>query len=97
MKLIARRKFLDRPLLDAVQEHLFDFGWCLFFAGTNYAMIKVSAVEGWTRLSRQRISDELEQIALGELEPLQRQLEEELKSQLVVPQRKEERADQSDD
>ncbi|OSI74981.1 hypothetical protein BSZ21_05340 [Bradyrhizobium canariense] len=53
------RHRLDRDLLDEVQEWLFRGGWTLFFAGTTYAAIKTSAVLNWSRLSSNRLLDDL--------------------------------------
>lgn len=53
------RHRLDRELLDEIQEWLFRGGWTLFFAGTTYAAIKTSAVLNWSRLSSNRLLDDL--------------------------------------
>lgn len=53
------RHRLDRDLLDEIQEWLFRGGWTLFFAGTTYAAIKTSAVLNWSRLSSNRLLDDL--------------------------------------
>jgi hypothetical protein len=53
------RHRLDRDFLDEIQEWLFRGGWTLFFAGTTYAAIKTSAVLNWSRLSSNRLLDDL--------------------------------------
>jgi hypothetical protein len=53
------RHRLDPDLLDEIQEWLFRGGWTLFFAGTTYAAIKTSAVLNWSRLSSNRLLDDL--------------------------------------
>jgi hypothetical protein len=53
------RHHLDRDLLDEIREWLFRGGWTLFFAGTTYAAIKTSAVLNWSRLSSNRLLDDL--------------------------------------
>jgi hypothetical protein len=53
------RHRLDRDFVDEVQEWLFRGGWTLFFAGTTYAAIRTSAVLNWSRLSSNRLLDDL--------------------------------------
>ncbi len=40
----------------------------LFFAGSTYAMIKVTSAEGWARLTSKRIEDELEKVSHGKFD-----------------------------
>jgi hypothetical protein len=53
------RHRLERDFVDEVQEWLFRGGWTLFFAGTTYAAIRTSAVLNWSRLSSNRLLDDL--------------------------------------
>jgi hypothetical protein len=48
-----------------VQEFLLIAGWALFWAGSSYAIIRVSAIEGWPRMSSKRIEDDLQRISRG--------------------------------
>jgi hypothetical protein len=63
-RLWRRTRVADRFLLE-VQEFLLSAGWALFWAGSSYAIIRVSAVEGWQRISSKRIEDDLERIGRG--------------------------------
>jgi hypothetical protein len=45
--------------VDEVQEWLFRGGWTLFFAGTTYSAIRTSAVVNWSRLSSNRLLNDL--------------------------------------
>lgn len=53
------RHRLDRDFVDEVQEWLFRGGWTLFFAGTTYAAVRTSAVLNWTRLSSNRLAEDI--------------------------------------
>jgi hypothetical protein len=53
-------------VLRPVQELLLRSGWALFWARSSYAIIKIKAVEGWVRISSQRIATELDQQKLGQ-------------------------------
>jgi hypothetical protein len=69
------RTRISSELVLEVQEDLLHAGWVLFWAGSSYAIIQVSSVEGWPRISSKRINDKLDQIRrgkfdFGELEPL---------------------------
>jgi len=62
------RARISSGFLEEVQEWLLVAGWALIFAGTTYAMIKVTAVEGWTRLASKRIAAELESVKKGKFD-----------------------------
>lgn len=66
LKRLFGRRRIPQDFLSEVEEWLFEGGWALFFAGSTYAMIKVSAVEGWTRLSSKRIAADLKSVSKGE-------------------------------
>jgi hypothetical protein len=48
-----------------VQEFLLIAGWALFWAGSSYAIVRVSAVEGWPRISSKRIEEDLYRVSRG--------------------------------
>lgn len=60
-----RRTRVPEGFLLEVQEFLLSAGWALFWAGSSYAIIRVSAIEGWQRISSKRIEDDLERISRG--------------------------------
>jgi hypothetical protein len=60
LKRVCARARLSSGFLEEVQEWLLVAGWALIFTGTTYALIKVTAVEGWTRLASKRIAAELD-------------------------------------
>jgi hypothetical protein len=66
-RLWARTRVPEDFLLQ-VQELLLRAGWALFWAGSSYAIIRVSAVEGWPRLSSKRIADNLQLMSRGHFE-----------------------------
>jgi hypothetical protein len=66
LKQLCGRQRIPLDYLTEVQEWLLDAGWALFFAGSSYAMIKNSSVDGWTRLSWKRIQREVDQVLRGE-------------------------------
>ena len=63
-KLCGRTR-LTNDLLFEIQEILLQAGWALFWAGSSYAVIKVSAVEGWARIASKWIRDDLEKVKRG--------------------------------
>jgi hypothetical protein len=69
------RTRISNELLLEVQEYLLHGGWVLFWAGSSYAVIQVSSVEGWPRISSKRINEDLEKVSARKfdfelLEPL---------------------------
>jgi hypothetical protein len=62
------RHRLDGDFVEEVQEWLFRGGWTLFFAGTTYAAIRTSTVLNWSRLSSNRL---LEDIGVDDLRSIQ--------------------------
>jgi hypothetical protein len=62
---VLGRARLSSGFLEEVQEWLLVAGWALIFTGTTYALIKVTAVEGWTRLASKRVAAELESVKKG--------------------------------
>jgi hypothetical protein len=63
---ICDRRRIPDEYFSELQEWLFKAGWALFFAGSTYAMIKISTVEAWARLGTKRISSDLEKLSRGE-------------------------------
>jgi hypothetical protein len=73
-RLWGRTRISDELVLE-VQEYLLNAGWVLFWAGSSYAVIQVSSVEGWPRISSKRINEDLDKVSTGKfdfelLEPL---------------------------
>jgi hypothetical protein len=69
------RTRISNELVLEVQEYLLHAGWVLFWAGSSYAVIQISSVEGWSRISSKRIEDDLRKVKVGKfdfelLEPL---------------------------
>jgi hypothetical protein len=65
---VLGRARLSSGFLEEVQEWLLVAGWALIFTGTTYALIKVTAVEGWIRLASKRIAAELETVKKGKFD-----------------------------
>jgi hypothetical protein len=65
LKRICGRPRLHAEFLTEMQDWLLRAGWAFFFADRSYGMIKLEAVETWTRLGSKRIADELNAVAKG--------------------------------
>ena len=63
-RLFMRRR-ISPEFLAEVQEWLFRAGWVLFFAGTTYAVVKMKTVDGWGRISSERIRGDLDKVDEG--------------------------------
>ena len=63
-RLWGRSRVPEAFLLE-VQEFLLIAGWALFWAGSSYAIVRVSAVEGWPRISSKRIEEDLYRVSRG--------------------------------
>ena len=63
LKRISGRPRLHPEFVIEMQDWLLRAGWALFFAGRSFGMIKLEAVETWTRLGSKRIADELDAVA----------------------------------
>jgi hypothetical protein len=64
-KLCGRSQMSPDFLLE-VQEYLLAAGWALFCIGpTHYAIIKLESVLGWSRISSNRIAEELKLVPRG--------------------------------
>lgn len=77
LKRMWGRHRLHPDFVEAVSGWLLSSGWVLFFAGSTYALIKASSVEGWARISSKAIRDDITAIENGQydfasLEPLLR-------------------------
>jgi hypothetical protein len=66
-RLWARHRLPD-DFLREVEDWLFRAGWALFYAGTTFAAVRTTAVNGWPRLSSKRLTDELAEVARGEFD-----------------------------
>jgi hypothetical protein len=66
LRRLCGRSQLGNDLLLEVQEFLLASGWALFCVGpTHYAIVKLKAVEGWGRISSNRINDDLTAVSRG--------------------------------
>jgi hypothetical protein len=65
LKRITGRPRLHPEFLIEMQDWLLRAGWAFFFADRSFGMIKLEAVETWTRLGSKRIADELDTVAKG--------------------------------
>jgi hypothetical protein len=68
LKRICGRPRLHAVFLTEMQDWLLRAGWAFFFADRSYGMIKLEAVETWTRLGSKRIADELDDVAKGDFD-----------------------------
>jgi hypothetical protein len=68
LKRLWGRHRLPAEFLREVEDWLFRAGWAFFYAGTTYAAVKTSAVEGWPRVSSKHLSDELEEVSKGKFD-----------------------------
>ena len=66
LKRLWGRHRLPDEFLREVEDWLFRAGWALFYAGTTFAAVKTTAVEGWPRLTSKRLSNEVGQVAQGQ-------------------------------
>ena len=66
LKRICGRPRLHPEFLIEMQDWLLRAGWAFFFAGRSFGMIKLEAVETWTRLGSKWISEELDGFAKGD-------------------------------
>ncbi len=65
-KLCSRSQIPNDFLLE-MQEYLLAAGWALFCIGpTHYAIVKLESVRGWSRISSNRIADDLKLVPRGE-------------------------------
>jgi hypothetical protein len=68
LKRICGRPRLHPEFLTEMQDWLLRAGWAFFFADRSFGMIKLEAVESWTRLGSKRIADELDAVAKGDFD-----------------------------
>ena len=83
LKRICGRPRLHPEFLTEMQDWLLRAGWAFFFADRSFGMIKLEAVESWTRLGSKRIADELDAVAKGDFDfaPLLQLAETDLSAQ----------------
>ena len=65
LKRISGRPRLHPAFLTEMQDWLLQAGWAFFYADRSFGMIKLEAVETWTRLGSKRIATELDAVAKG--------------------------------
>jgi hypothetical protein len=65
LKRLWGRSRLPEAFLREVENWLFHAGWTLFYAGTTFATVKTTAVEGWPRVSSKLLSDEVAKVMQG--------------------------------
>ena len=68
LKRISGRPRLHPEFLIEMQDWLLRAGWAFFFADRSFGMIKLEAVETWTRLGSKRIAKELDDVAKGDFD-----------------------------
>jgi hypothetical protein len=68
LKRICARPRLHQEFLTEMQDLLLRAGWAFFFADRSFGMIKLEAVQSWTRLGSKRIADELNTVAKGDFD-----------------------------
>jgi hypothetical protein len=68
LKRISGRPRLHPEFLIEMQDWLLRAGWAFFFADRSFGMVKLEAVETWTRLGSKRIADELDAVAKGDFD-----------------------------
>jgi hypothetical protein len=66
LKRISGRPRLHPEFLIEMQDWLLRAGWAFFFADRSFGMIKLEAVETWTRLSSKRLAEGLDDVAEGD-------------------------------
>ena len=83
LKRICGRPRLHPEFLTEMQDWLLRAGWAFFFADRSFGMIKLEAVESWTRLGSKRIADDLDAVAKGDFDfaPLLQLAETDLSAQ----------------
>jgi hypothetical protein len=65
LKTLWNRQRLAPEFLQEVADWLLTAGWVFFFAGPIYAVVQVSAVQNWPRISTAPINGDLKTIAEG--------------------------------
>jgi hypothetical protein len=66
LKRISGRPRLHPEFLIEMQDWLLRAGWAFFFADRSFGMVKLDAVETWTRLGSKRIAKDLDAVAKGD-------------------------------
>ena len=75
----GRRRLHGRFFEDFAEE-LLEFGWIIVRTHSAWGFLRASAVMGWPRINTSRISEELDQIAAGNLHAVIRKAQAELDS-----------------
>ncbi|WP_046861559.1 hypothetical protein [Microvirga massiliensis] len=78
---ITGRRRLDGRFFEDFAEELLELGWVIIRTHSAWGFLRASAVMGWPRINTSRISDELDQIAGGNLHSVIRGAQAELDTQ----------------
>lgn len=65
LKRVCVRPRLHAEFIVELQDELLRVGWALFYADRSYGVIKLSAVEAWTKIGSKRIRGDLDAVAEG--------------------------------
>jgi hypothetical protein len=68
LKTLWNRQRLAPEFLQEIADWLLMAGWVFFFAGPVYAVVQVSAVQNWPRISTAPIDGDLKAVAEGKFE-----------------------------
>jgi hypothetical protein len=68
LKRLWNRGRLTEQFLSDVSEWLLSACWALFFAGTTYAAVQISAVENWPAVSSKRMREDVRRVQRGEFD-----------------------------
>ncbi len=77
---ITGRRRLEGRFLEDFTEELLELGWVAVRTHSAWGFLRASAVMGWPRMNASRISDELEQMSMGDVRSVITSAQAELKS-----------------
>lgn len=75
---ITGRRRLDGRFFEDFAEELLELGWVIVRTHSAWGFLRASAVMGWPRINTSRVSEELDQIAGGNLHAVIRKAQAEL-------------------
>ncbi|WP_395372312.1 hypothetical protein [Komagataeibacter diospyri] len=76
MRKLCMRKNLHDSFAAEVIVELAEYGWTMFPAGDDFALIQTSALSAWLRLGSKRIAAERKQLRNGNLDVLEEMLDQ---------------------